>query len=265
MSAQIRRKKLMQLILTMLAMAGCTDSSDFKTSPGGTRTKKTSIPETVASPSTEGSQGEATSRKSPLAAPEVVVAAIADCKTKALTSAVMRLDFPEMKGQCKWDIGEQEGGSMMGHNEQLLKLPVESTWVLCSIAVSSNKENLYYDDYIALMFNKRVLLGTTGIVDLLEKDKFGLPIYDWSRLQRKLPNGPNTCLSGATKCALTGTQQAGALSLEMNTETNLKLMTHAFELGRYDFEIVATGDNDPAIDCAHTGIPLDVAIQYYVK
>lgn len=261
------KSKIFPILAVTAVHVGCTNASDFETSQTTKRASKKSIPEAVDSPRSNASQGEATAKQEspPPAAPEGVAIAIAECQTRALTSEVIRLDFPEMKGQCKWDIGEQEGGSMMGYDEQLLKLPVDSSWVLCSMAVSSNKEKLYYDDYIALMFNKRVLLGTRGIVDMLEKDKFGLPIYDWSRLQRKRPQGSKTCLDGATKCALTGTQQSGSLALEMDTDTNLKLMSHALELGRYDFEIVATGDNNPDIDCAHTGIPLDITIKYYVK
>lgn len=258
------KNPLVVFYLCVTALSGCTGTSDFETTVKSERVAKRSVAESPGANDAKDSEGEGTIQQKS-SAPEGVATAIAQCQSKSLLVKSMRLDFPETKGRCNWDIGEQEGGSMMGYMEQKLKLPVESSWVVCSMAVRSTKEELYYDDYISLQFNGRVLLGTTGIVDMLEKDEFGLPIYDWSRLQRKLPQGSNTCLSGATKCSLPGTQQNGALQLEFDAETNQKLMSHALSMGQYEFQIVATGDNDPAIDCAHNGIPLDVSIEYYVK
>lgn len=189
---------------------------------------------------------------------------IADCANKNLQTKDFVLDFPATKGQCKWDIGE-DGGKMMGHLEQTLKLPVESNWVLCSMAISSSKSDFYYDDYILMHFNDRGLIGSTGVIDFLDSDETGLPVFDWSKLQRQKPNGSKTCLPGASKCNLPGTQQNGTLALELEPATNLKLMAHAFKSGRYDFQMVMTGDNDPSIDCAHNGIAVSVGVKYYVK
>lgn len=258
------KRVLLASCLKLSAILACTGVSDFETRPQVKPVTKQSSAEGSPATSVNESQVEELP-KATTVAPESVEQSIEQCHSRALLSKTLRLDFPETKGNCKWDIGEKEGGSMMGYIEQGLSLPVENSWVVCSMAVSSDKEDLYYDDYISLQFNGRVLLGTTGIVDMLEKDSLGLPIYDWSRLQRKVPQGSNTCLNGATKCALPGTQQNGALQLDLDAETNEKLMSHALGLGRYEFQIVATGDNDPAIDCAHTGIPLDVSIKYYVK
>jgi hypothetical protein len=257
MFSELSKCIISSIVFAAVILAGCTNASKFETSQKSKSDEKKST--------AKGTQGEAVGKRQSLSAPEGVAAAIAECQNRELSSEVLRLDFPPMQGQCNWDIGEQEGGYMMGYDEQLLELPIKTSWVLCSMAFNLSKEDLYYDDYMTLMFNKRVLLGTTGIVDMLEEDELGLPIYDWSRLQRKKPQGSSTCLNGATKCDLTSTQQSGSIVLEMNTETNLKLMTHALKAGRYDLEIVTTGDNDPNIDCAHTGVPLDVSIKYYVK
>lgn len=265
----IHLKSSALLSLFVVAVAGCTESSDFQTNPKGTRTAKASAAEgaqSSGSSSAATEQGAQPSQPAPEGvAPEGVAPEVFACQTQLLQSKTLQIAFPETKGRCVWDIGEQEGGSMMGYMRQKVSLPVDSAWVVCSMAIESDKADLYYDDYIALQFNQRVLLGTTGIIDLLEKDSRGLPVFDWSRLQRKLPSGSTTCLSGSTRCALPGTQQNGALAIEFDALTNQKLMSHALGLGLYEFEVIATGDNDPAIDCAHTGIPLDVSIQYYVK
>lgn len=250
--------------LFALTAVGCTEASDFKTNPKSTRSVKASAAEGVQAGGSSDAAAE-TGAQASQPVPEGVAPEIWACQTKSLKSETLQIVFPETQGRCVWDIGEQEGGSMMGYMKQKLTLPVDPAWVVCSMSIASDKADLYYDDYIALQFNQRVLLGTTGIIDLLEKDSLGLPIFDWSRLQRKLPKGSATCLGGSTKCALPGTQQNGPLAIEFDATTNQKLMSYALGLGRYEFEVVATGDNDPAIDCAHTGIPLDVSIQYYVK
>jgi hypothetical protein len=189
---------------------------------------------------------------------------LSECKSRTLQTVVLQLDFPATAGNCRWDAGEQ-GGVMMGHLEQSLKLPVESNWVVCGMSIATDKTDITYDDYILLHFNERALIGSTGIVDMLEKDENELPRYQWSRLQGKRPQGTHTCLPGNLKCSLPGTEQNGPLMLELSEELNLKLMSVALTEKRFDFRLLTTGDNDEAIDCAHTGLPLAVTLKYYTR
>jgi hypothetical protein len=189
---------------------------------------------------------------------------VMDCEKKALSTAVLQLDFPATKGTCTWDIGIHLGG-MYGHLEQTLKLPVQNNWVVCGISLAANKPDLYYDDYISLQFNNRTLIGSPGLVDILEKDEQGLPIFDWTKLQRQSISSGNTCLPGAVQCTLPESQRAGALQLELDAATQQKLMLHAAKEGRYEFSVLTTGDNEIQEDCAHNGIPLSVTVKYYTR
>ncbi|MEY4066036.1 MAG: hypothetical protein RIR26_2244 [Pseudomonadota bacterium] len=157
------------------------------------------------------------------------------------------------------------GGKIMGHFEQTLKLPVASNWVVCAMSISSDKTDFVYDDYFLLHFNDRALMGSTGLVDMLEKDEAGLPKYQLSNLQGKSPEGANICMQGHSKCSLPGTEQNGPLRIELNESVNMKLMELGLKEKRFDFQVVTFGDNDTAIDCQQSGLPLDVTLKYFVK
>jgi hypothetical protein len=212
----------------------------------------------------EQGAGSGTGSPSTSPIPDNIPTPLQACSKSTLSNRIFSVDFPARVG-CTWDIGQKSGGLMVGHYEQKSSLDIPSNWVVCSMAISTTKADLYYDDYLMIHFNKRLLLGSSGVIDLLQKDDSGLPVFDWSKLQGKRPNGGSTCLAGATECAVPGTQKQGAITLRLDESTNLKLMSLALSEQRYDFELVTTGDNDPNIDCGHTGVPLKVEVTYYTR
>jgi hypothetical protein len=259
-------KLISRFVVSLVLLSSCSPPEFNSTTRGPSTLKPKSAGEQVGA-SGDSAQANSNSNGKTSSAGEGTVGLpkeVADCANKNLQAKEFVLDFPATKGQCKWDIGE-DGGKMMGHLEQTLKLPIESNWVLCSVSIFSNKSDFYYDDYIMMHFDDRVLIGSTGVIDFLDSDENGLPIFNWSKLQRQRPGGTKTCLPGASKCSMPGTQQNGTLALELEPTTNLKLVAHAFKSGRYDFQMVMTGDNDPSIDCAHNGIAVNVGVKYYVK
>jgi hypothetical protein len=186
------------------------------------------------------------------------------CDNGSLKDHAFSIVYPARKG-CTWDKGTKNA-YMAAHFEEKKSLSVPSNWVVCSMSIGAPRKEIYYDDYIMLHFNNKLLIGSGGIIDLLDKDPQGLPVYDWSKLSLKShPKGGSTCVAGATKCSLPATQTKGAFELEMDDGLNRKLMALALSASRFEFGLVTTGDNDQSIDCAHSELPLTVSVKYYVK
>ncbi len=185
------------------------------------------------------------------------------CSQPNLKTQTFSVNFPARQG-CLWDRG-MAGQMNMGHFEQKSQLAVSPNFIVCSMKIGGAKAGLLYDDKLLLNFNGVALMGSPGMIDFLEKDAQGLPVYNWERLFQKKALVGSKCIPGASKCELPETEQTGTFALELDTATNLKLMALAINQKKFEFTLLTTGDNDPSKDCRHTGIPLDVTVTYYTK
>jgi len=193
-----------------------------------------------------------------------IPAEISSCSSKTMKTETFKISFPATQGKCLWE--NVNTGLLNAHLEQTMQIPVKENWVMCSMGIEvANGTSITYDDTILFAFNDRALIGTKGLIDLLKTDSNGLHRYEWSQLRGKSPLGELTCPSGATECFLPQQQTEGAIKLKIGTELIQKLMSLAFLEKKYELKVVTTGDNDFAVDCAHSGLPLLVNVSYYEK
>ncbi|MCA2961341.1 MAG: hypothetical protein IOD12_13905 [Silvanigrellales bacterium] len=66
----------------------------------------------------------------------------------------------------------------------------------------------------------------------------------------------------ATRCLLPVTQKPGVLELTLNPEAFSEIAFKALQEGELTSALWVTGDNDPAIDCRHSGIEIEATLEY---
>ncbi len=95
-------------------------------------------------------------------------------------------------------------------------------------------------------------------------------LFDWNRLTSlRLYNTPGNedsqyCYGDvlATHCRLPITQKPGALELSFHSEAFSEIAFKALKEGKLTAALWVTGDNDPAIDCRHSGIEIEATLEY---
>jgi hypothetical protein len=183
-------------------------------------------------------------------------------------SGTIDLQIPELAPNCPFGQGDNNGyisGAAAARVEQWTPLPLPEGVTLCSLEVVSNTPKFYFDDHLVVTFNTTVLMMSWKGLSLFPTVD-GLPQYVWSAISAvkfgDFGSGPE-CIQGAVECSMPGTQSQGSVALAFDEETNNKLMALAAQDGGYGFLVVATGDNDPPVDCYHSGLNLTVNYTYY--
>ncbi len=171
-------------------------------------------------------------------------------------------------GQCPWEVGDnlsQAAGVMAARLEVTKSLDAPPHAILCSIRFRVPETNMYYDDWMYVLFNDVVVLSPSDWSGMLEQTPEGLLIYDWTHIRGQSGGSPPAYCPGAgSTCELPDTQVNGSISLEIDQDTQRLLFDRAAALGRHDVTVAATGDNDPPIDCDHSDFDLEVTYEYVV-
>ena len=190
-------------------------------------------------------------------------------KCSGIQRATTVIDIPAIGPGCPWDEADnmsQESAIFAARMEQMIALDIPSNQIVCGFELSGGEADFYFDDNLLLLLNDTPLIGSVNFASRFPVVD-GLPQYDWSRIVGLTSDDVGnevTCLSGATRCEMPGTQQNGVLDLAFNFETNL-LLAQRFLQGNAHFKVMITGDNDPDLDCLHTGLSMSVTYDYITE
>ena len=182
-------------------------------------------------------------------------------------SATLMVHIPELYPNCPFGIDdnwEKTGGKAAARVEQDIPFSFPEDQLICSLALSGASDDFYYDDTMVLALNGVVLISSTAILDKFQMMD-GLPMYAWDALVGESigKEGPE-CLAGATACQMPGTQQNGEVSLAFDPITSEQLIQTGQGVD-HTFTAIVTGDDNPPIDCHHTGLTILVDYTYVPK
>ena len=182
-------------------------------------------------------------------------------------SATLELVLPESDTDCSWgENGNIGPGSALvaARIEESFELAIPDNVSVCSLALSAESLDIYYDDEFILGFNDVPLLSSLDWFHQFDVED-GLPRYAWSSIvgtsHNDFNDGPS-CVAGAIDCALPRTETTGPLRLSLEQDLERALMAEANASGRYDVLVVTTGDNDEDLDCRHSELTLRVDYTY---
>ena len=179
-------------------------------------------------------------------------------------SATLDLVLPESDAECSWgQDGNIDPGSALiaARIEESFELAIPNDVSVCSLALSAESLDIYYDDEFILGFNDVPLLSSLDWFHQFDTQD-GLPRYEWSSIVGTSHNdfgGGPSCIEGAIDCALPRTETTGELKLSLDEGLERALMAEANASNRYEVLVVTTGDNDAGLDCRHSEI---VSVHY---
>ncbi len=183
-------------------------------------------------------------------------------------TATLDVTVPPLDPDCPFSRGDNLDmirGAVAARVEQRLALDIPADRYLCSFEIEARSTEFYFDDEVLFGLNDVLLIASRDVLGEFPTID-GLPVYDWPSY-RGLDNssfaGTPSCIEGAIECELPGTQHVGAVALSFDEDANRRLMSLAGEGDGYEFLIVGTGDNDPDIDCHHTGLDLRIHYTYF--
>lgn len=229
-----------------------------------------------------GALGSPTNTSVLLDAP-TLKATCADAKsTGKLRTAQLTASFADPKKACDWDVNgniSMAEAVITARHEQRQVFHAanisDGKVAICNIKMASpSNTQFYYDDNLFVTLNGYVLASTSNFTRHLESAGEFFR-YDWSRLVGKpaqnsaADSAPNNqycagASTGEASCEFPQTEVIGASKLQFSESViqNILGMTNSsqFELG-----VITTGDNDPAIDCQHVAIDLNLDVEYVVQ
>ncbi len=188
--------------------------------------------------------------------------------TECLTPSTetISIDIPNIGPGCDWSQGgniDPESAVFAARAEQEISFTIAPRASLCSLSITGETPDFYFDDHLMLLLNQVPLIGSVNFAsqfDIVD----GLPRYEWSKIVGKLPGevgSEPTCLDGATECLIPGTQSNGVINIAFNEMTN-RLLANTSATNANFFTLVVTGDNDPDLDCLHSGLTMQVTYEY---
>ena len=188
---------------------------------------------------------------------------------RSLNRGMTLIDLPALTPNCPFDMGDnlpQAGGVFTARVEQFVDFELPEGAQLCAFSLSGSNEDFYFDDELMLLMNDVPLIGSVNFASQFEIVD-GLPRYDWLRIRGRstdeLGSGA-TCIEGAVECLIPGTESNGELSVAFDLDTNVRL-ANTSDQGDYQFKVVIVGDNDEDLDCAHSGLSLQVSYEYLTE
>ena len=188
---------------------------------------------------------------------------------RSLNSGMTTIELPAIAPNCPFDMGDnlpEEGGAFSARVEQVVDFTLPDGAQLCAFSLSGSNESFYFDDELMLLMNDVPLISSVNFASQFEVvDE--LPRYDWQRIRGMSTDDVGedaTCIDGAVECLIPGTQSNGELSIAFDAPTNVRL-ANTSDQGAYQFKVVITGDNDPDLDCSHSGLTLQVNYEYFTE
>jgi hypothetical protein len=201
----------------------------------------------------------------PTDAPTDSVADVASvCSTGSKQTKILGLTFPGSSPPCPWSVndnGAPAAGLFTARVEHVAKLGLPAGAVLCEMTFDVPESGLSYNDGMLLTFDDVVLVGGDVDVPTLFPAAGGLNIYSWQAMLNQSGTLPVFCI-GNSSCAPPTVQNQGVISLVLDAASQQALVRRANTLGRFEFTMVVTGDNDAAADCAYSPFTLNVTATY---
>ncbi|MFL0799330.1 MAG: hypothetical protein K6L80_02685 [Agarilytica sp.] len=210
-------------------------------------------------------------------------------------STVLGDDEDSYPGRCEWDHDTVDGVSMQGKNHDVIQgfyrqsvvasLPENA--VVCSSTISANSGNdVYwrYDDEFFLSIGDQVIISSEkasrmqGMVSE-EAEEYGQGPYlfdfeaikwlDYNYSYERYCLGHDR-IGGIfadddnLSCQFPRTQQWGTFNIDIPAEAFAVVSADIVNEGEANFSLVISGDDDPQIDCQHSGIELNWDVEYVV-
>ncbi len=198
-------------------------------------------------------------------------------KQKAMKNGTRSVTFASTKGQsCAWGQNNnlsKNNGKHTARREQTQKLDLPAGAVLCNMKISSDGGTIKYDDAFFLTFNDYVIASNAKpAVDKLTRENVSatnktVPLYkyDWLKIRGSDTSESNYCVGSAqsiASCSWPQTEQSGAFKLTYNSDLIRKISDKG-SAGEQELTFIVTGDDDASSDCQHSGVELDIAIDFF--
>ena len=222
--------------------------------------------------------------------PETKQDVVDACAQGARIKKPFKLDFVStetIKGSiCKWQSSPSAGNqkasdTIRGHFKQEISIALPDNAIVCSSKLSTSDATLWsYDDEVVLTLNGVVLLASQDAYlwrrPAQRQEPIHAPfgagfVFDWEKLfKEELPNIGSTTDSiycygtapGAAGCEVPLTQKQGRVKLDLATQDVADLSLKAVKEKKLTYGLLVTGDNDPDIDCKHSGIVIEGQLEY---
>jgi hypothetical protein len=189
---------------------------------------------------------------------------------------------------CKWSSppevdGRQADDTIRGSYLQEQSVTLPESAVLCGSRLSTSEATLWrYDDEVVLTLNGVVLMTSQDRYLWRSPETRTQPIhtalgsgfvFDWAKLAAlKQYNTGSTIDSiychglprGSASCELPLTQQTGSVKLSLPTQAVAEISLKANREKKLTYGLLVTGDNDPSIDCKHSGMVIQGEVEYVV-
>lgn len=200
-------------------------------------------------------------------------------EASSIQTQVFDVAFEATRGECAWgEDGNLEPiqGVLTARYEQTETLALEDI-IVCDMAFhfageAQMEQRIVYDDNFIFLMNGLVLASSyRPWIEALESDGTFYS-YDWSRIvgmENSFDAGiPTYCAgedAGLATCDIPPPETRGPISLAFDLSITSELGYRAIDAGEAAFTFIATGDNDPDIDCAHDAFSLQVEVPYLVR
>jgi hypothetical protein len=189
------------------------------------------------------------------------------CAAGTKQTATFKLDFPGHHAYCPWgqgDNGSKKNGAHAARIEHVRSMNLPPKAVLCEMTFHVPQTGMYYDDSMLLAFADAVLAAGRVNVPKLFPATNGLHLYNWSQMKHRNAEHLKWCI-GSSSCQMPDTEASGSISLTLDPTSNQALTQRALDLNRFDFKVVATGDDNPEDDCTYSAFTLEVTATYVVQ
>ncbi len=192
----------------------------------------------------------------------------------AIVTETYRITFERTTGGCPWGTEgnlQPAQGVLTARVEQTEALELDDV-LICDMEFAfageaGLEQDIVYDDNFFFVFNGVVLASSyrPWVEQLPAEDVFYL--YDWDSIvgmENVFDNSiPTYCVgddSDLAECDIPPPETHGPISLSFDLAITSELSFMAIDEGRSDFTFIATGDNDPDIDCSHDEFFFDVDV-----
>lgn len=203
----------------------------------------------------------------------------ASCAAGALmTEHRVQVEFPATDQGCKWFPSEHEDKDwVQGLAVQESKIPLPANKVICQTSImrapavegaADGKSTAWrFDDEVFLTIGPEVLLASsdTAHVKRLPVQE-GLTLFDYAKLHdfkydRSSKGDSEWCLGTqrGPLCDLPASEKSGPVNLQIAVTGAETLSRLLFNQNETALKLYVTGDNNPNVDCRHSGIVFEVA------
>lgn len=191
------------------------------------------------------------------------------------TTQTLNIAIPAQNQQCPFGQGDNMGlggGRVSARVEQTQKINIPENSAICNMQFQFLNQQFRYDDMFLLTFNDVILVSSyADVVSALPPSADGLLSYAWTGgIAGRNWSGDNTpyCLgvsSGMGSCTIPVTEQTQTMSLNINADLITKISERQVNASENQFKMITVGDDNPGVDCMHSGLNFNVNVTYVSK